>query len=100
MLSIVGHFLCLFTLKRRFFVAEVALAQVALAEPERLQEILSILEMGENREDCLAIAIQMTSANDPGLDRKFCSRHAPISKTPEAPIFTYFLEDHVESFET
>ena len=35
MLSIVGHFLCLFTLKRRFFVAEVAVAQVALAEPER-----------------------------------------------------------------
>ena len=35
MLSIDGHFLCLFTLKRRFFVAEVAVAQVALAEPEK-----------------------------------------------------------------
>ena len=35
MLSIVGHLLCLFTLKRRFFVAEVAVVQVALAETEK-----------------------------------------------------------------
>ena len=35
MLSIVGHFVCLFTLKRRFFVAEVAEAELAEAEPEK-----------------------------------------------------------------
>ena len=40
MLSIVGHFLCLFTLKRRFLVAEVAVAQVALAEPERFPVLM------------------------------------------------------------